>query len=148
MKINSSADMIALGAKIAKEITSPLALELIGDVGVGKTTLVQGLAQGLKIKEPVTSPSFTINKKYKSENGTTLSHYDFYRLSDPGLMKDELAESIADKNTITVVEWAETVKNVLPKNTLQVQISYDDSDENARSVSVTSENNTLQSKIL
>lgn len=139
MKINSHAEMIALGKKIATSIVPPRTIELIGDVGAGKTTLTQGIAEGLGISEPITSPSFAINKKYEGAKGITLSHYDFYRLSDPGLMASELAESINDGRTVTVVEWAATVANILPNDTLKIEISYDDSSETARIVSIAPE---------
>ena len=61
MNIKSEQEMLSFGKKFAKQITPPVVIELIGDVGTGKTTFTRGLAQGLNIKEPVTSPSFTIS---------------------------------------------------------------------------------------
>lgn len=116
--------MLALGESFAKN--SPRIIELIGDVGAGKTTFVRGLAKGLGIKEPVTSPSFTISKSYACPNGQTLVHYDFYRLADPGLMQDDLKESINSPNNITIVEWAESVSNILPENRTIINIIYND----------------------
>jgi len=126
MIISSLDEMITYGEQLAKSLTPPLVVELIGDVGTGKTTLVQGIANGLRITEPVTSPSFVINKKYHSPNNLTLSHYDFYRLDDPGIMQEELAESIANPDTITIVEWGESVSGVLPNNRKTIIISYND----------------------
>ena len=126
MIIKTEEEMIDFGRRLGKTLKPPLAVELIGDVGVGKTTLVKGLAKGLGLTTPVTSPSFTINKIYGQKGQTFLSHYDFYRLADPGIMADDLAESLADPNTITVVEWGETVKNLLPENRLQIMIAYRD----------------------
>ena len=97
----------------------PQTLELIGDVGAGKTTFTRALARGLGIKDPVTSPSFTISKKYSFDNNF-LVHYDFYRLQDPGLMADDLAESLTDQNTLVVLEWADSVQDILPRNHLQI----------------------------
>ena len=108
--------------------TSParnMVIELIGDVGAGKTTFVRGLAQGLGIKEPITSPSFTISKSYAIPSGGTLTHYDFYRLSDPGLMLDDLQESI-NNDKIVIVEWADSVANILPENRIIIRINYND----------------------
>lgn len=98
-------------------------VELVGDVGAGKTTFTKGLAKGLGIDDPIQSPSFTISQTYSARDGLTLVHYDFYRLSDPGIMANELAEVIADKKTITVVEWADTVSDILPKNRKKIIIS-------------------------
>lgn len=114
-KIKDESEMINFGRQLAKGLKTPIVIELIGDVGAGKTTITRGIAEGLGVKEPVTSPSFTISKRYSFPGGT-LVHYDFYRLPDPGLMQDDLFESINDENTITIVEWADSVSDILPKN--------------------------------
>lgn len=101
-------------------------IELIGDVGTGKTTFTRGLALGLGIKEPVTSPSFTISKQYALPNSGRLIHYDFYRLPDPGLMSEDLAENLQNPNNIIVIEWGESVTSLLPKNHHTIKISYTD----------------------
>lgn len=103
-----------LGASL-KSQKLPLCLELVGDVGAGKTTFTRALARGLGITEPVTSPSFTISKRYPFGNNF-LVHYDFYRLQEPGLMAENLNESLNDPSVLTIIEWANTVKNILPKN--------------------------------
>ena len=101
-------------------------IELIGDVGAGKTTFVRGLAKGLGVKEPITSPSFTISKSYAIPGGKTLVHYDFYRLPDPGLMAEDLEENLNDPNSIVIVEWADSVADLLPKDHTKIQIKYCD----------------------
>lgn len=118
--------MIELGRKYGKSLPKPAVIELLGDVGTGKTTFVRGLAEGLGIKEPITSPSFTISKTYAAPEGYTLIHYDFYRLGDPGIMSEDLAESINSNNSIVVVEWADTVSDLLPKNHIRISIKYND----------------------
>ena len=117
--------MLDFGKQFASTI-KPTVIELLGDVGAGKTTFVRGFAKGLGIKEPITSPSFTISKSYTSANGLTLTHYDFYRLGDPGLMADDLAESIATPNNIVIVEWADSVEDLLPKDRTKITINYND----------------------
>ena len=149
MKINSEQEMIKKGeamaaacpsdsssqAALAKSlrsvehiaaITSPYVIELVGDVGVGKTTFVRGLAKGLGIEEPITSPSFTISKSYACPDGRTLIHYDFYRLDDPGLMAEDLEENLKNPHNIVVIEWSDTVKDILPKEHITVNIKYND----------------------
>ena len=125
MILRSEEELIDFGRELGKKITAPCIIELIGDVGAGKTTFTRGLAQGLGIAEPITSPSFTISKSYAYKNGV-LSHYDFYRLPDPGLMAEDLAESISDPHTITVIEWADTTKDILPDDRLIYQIQIND----------------------
>ncbi len=104
----------------------PFVIELIGDVGVGKTTFVRGLAKGLGIKEPVTSPSFTISKSYACPDGRQLIHYDFYRLGDPGLMAEDLQESLSEPKNIVVIEWSDSVKELLPEKHTIINIKYND----------------------
>jgi len=135
MIIRSESDMITFGEQLAEDLTPPATIELIGDIGVGKTTLVKGLAKGLGITDDVTSPSFVISKTYRNaKNSILLTHFDFYRLSDPGIMQSELSESIEAPNTITIIEWGSTVKNVLPKNRIKITINYND--DNTRTIKV------------
>lgn len=129
MIIHSEQEMLEFGQKYARTHAAPFVLELIGDVGAGKTTFVRGLAQGIGVKEAVTSPSFTISKIYQGQNAT-LVHYDFYRLADPGIMQEDLAESIADDHAITVVEWGQSIQDILPTDRKVIEIKY--IDENTR----------------
>ena len=129
MLIHSETEMLEYGKKLGTSLKAPSVLELLGDVGAGKTTLVRGIAQGLGIKEDVTSPSFTISKEYQGQK-YRLVHYDFYRLGDPGIMSEDLAEAIADQNAITIIEWGNTVQNLLPKEHKIIEIKY--VDENTR----------------
>ncbi len=124
MKINSEQEMLELGKTVAAASTA--VIELIGDVGTGKTTFTRGLAKGLGVKEEITSPSFTISKTYATKDGRTLVHYDFYRLQDPGLMAEDLEENINNPNNIVVIEWSDTIKNLLPKNHTIINIKYND----------------------
>ncbi|MBR3329463.1 tRNA (adenosine(37)-N6)-threonylcarbamoyltransferase complex ATPase subunit type 1 TsaE [Candidatus Saccharibacteria bacterium] len=125
MKINSEQEMLDFGESFAKK-SSERIIELVGDVGAGKTTFVRGLAKGLGIKEPITSPSFTISKTYALPTGGNLIHYDFYRLSDPGIMLDDLNENLKNPENLIVVEWGESISKILPKNHLKIKIAYDE----------------------
>ena len=109
-----------LAQKIGKLLRGGEIIELIGDVGAGKTTFVKGLALGLAIDEDVQSPSFTISRVYEARDDLQLAHYDFYRLADAGIMKDELAETMQDPQTVTVIEWADIVEGVLPSDRLAI----------------------------
>ena len=124
MNIRSEQEMLELGRKYASDLVFPAVIELVGDVGAGKTTFVRGLAEGLGVKEPVTSPSFTISKTYALPEGGKLVHYDFYRLPEPGLMADDLAENLADEKNVVVIEWGESVNDLLPKKHSRVEIKY------------------------
>ena len=130
MNFASEQEMLEFGKKIGRELEPPAVIELIGDVGAGKTTLARGIAEGLGVAEPVTSPSFTIVKRYsfldKNNQERYLAHYDFYRLPDPGIMSEDLSESISDENTITLVEWANTVSDILPSARTIINITLNE----------------------
>lgn len=135
MRINSLDEMTAFGAQIASRLHGGEVFELVGDVGAGKTTFTRGLARGMGIKDPVQSPTFTISREYDTPGNLRLVHYDFYRLSEAGIMAEELADSLASPENVTVVEWAETVASVLPNDRLTLTIQLVADDENARQVS-------------
>ncbi|MBR3132068.1 tRNA (adenosine(37)-N6)-threonylcarbamoyltransferase complex ATPase subunit type 1 TsaE [Candidatus Saccharibacteria bacterium] len=132
MKIHSEKEMLDFGKSFAKKLKSSpnhakaTVIELIGDVGVGKTTFTRGLAEGLGVKEPVTSPSFTISKSYALPSNGNLIHYDFYRLNDPGLMQEDLAENLQNPKNIIIIEWGNSISNLLPPKHLTIIINYDD----------------------
>jgi tRNA threonylcarbamoyladenosine biosynthesis protein TsaE len=127
--IRDERELIKLGRKFGAELKGGEVIELVGDIGAGKTTFTKGIAQALGVTEEVNSPSFTVMKEYEGVAGLNpakvyLKHYDFYRLDDAGLMKDEISESIGDGQTITMVEWAKDVAGVLPENRKKVEIKY------------------------
>ena len=134
MIINTEEELLEYGRKMAKRIISrevtagdgAIVIELVGDVGVGKTTLTRGLAEGLGVKEAVTSPSFTISKAYALPQGGRLVHYDFYRIGEPGLMAEDLAENLADSQNVVVVEWGESVGDLLPEDRVMIRLEYDE----------------------
>jgi tRNA threonylcarbamoyladenosine biosynthesis protein TsaE len=97
-------------------------IELISDLGGGKTAFVRGLVQGAGSTDRVSSPSFTLRNEYKTSK-FTIYHFDFYRLTEPGIMQEELAETLADHKAVTVVEWADIVEKVLPAERLTITIT-------------------------
>jgi len=105
--------------KEKKEKNKAVIIALEGDLGGGKTTFVQGFAKGLGIKQRITSPTFVIMKKYDF-----LYHIDCYRIEDKNLLDLDFKEIIDNKHNFVVIEWAEKVKKILPKNTLWLKFEY------------------------
>lgn len=131
LTIKNEAAVIDFAENLMREILQskdawPCAIELVGDVGAGKTTFTKGLARGLEIAEEITSPTFTISKVYENSRGQKLVHYDFYRLENPGIMVEDLFENLQDPQTVTVIEWADTVSEILPANHLRLEILIND----------------------
>lgn len=116
-------EMKQLAARLGQSLSGGEVIELVGDVGSGKTTFTKGLASGIGIDEDVQSPSFTISRVYDLPSGLRLAHYDFYRLGDAGIMADELSETIHDPNAVTVIEWAGLVGEILPDDRLTIRFS-------------------------
>lgn len=123
IEVNSNKQMQDLGSVLGKTLTGGETIELVGDVGAGKTTFVRGVARGMHVDETVQSPSFTISRIYEATEGRRLVHYDFYRLNEPGIMKDELSETIGTDKTAVVIEWADSVQHILPEDRLTIAIS-------------------------
>lgn len=96
-------------------------LELVSDLGGGKTTFVRGLANGIGSKDQVRSPSFTLGNEYRTGK-LTLHHLDFYRLREAGIMRNELAEIVGDPLAVVVIEWGDVVNDVLPANRVTINI--------------------------
>lgn len=109
---------------------------LEGYLGGGKTTFAQGVAAALGIKEAVTSPTFLIMKKYQAPRGKyNLYHFDCYRIKNAREILDlGWEEIIKDKNNIVLVEWAEKIKRILPKD--KVRIKFEFVDENRRKIEI------------
>jgi tRNA threonylcarbamoyladenosine biosynthesis protein TsaE len=124
MRILTEDELKQIAARVAANLRGGEVIELVGDVGTGKTTFVKGLALGLAIDDDVQSPSFTINRRYTSDRGLTLSHYDFYRLTDAGIMKLEIVESLALPAYVTVIEWGESIADVLPQERAVIRLGY------------------------
>lgn len=140
VKLTSLATTLEFAEALGSVLVGGEVLELTGDVGSGKTSFTKGLARGLGVIDDVQSPSFTISRVYDGRNGLKLAHYDFYRLSDPGIMAYDILEASSDDRTIVVVEWAQTISDVLPENRTIISFSYGQA-EDEREV-------TIQSKVI
>ena len=110
-----------LAARVGAKLRGGEVIELVSDLGGGKTAFVRGLAHGMESSDKVSSPSFTLTNQYQG-NGLTLHHFDFYRLAEPGIMRDELAEVVTNSQAVVAVEWANIVEDILPAQKLTVRI--------------------------
>jgi len=115
-----SADTERLGEALGSLLKPPTLLELRSDLGGGKTTFVRGLVRGLGSKDKVSSPTFTLSRIYKADH-LEIHHFDFYRLSEPGVVSDQLEESLQNSRVITVVEWSDIVQGVLLPDRLTIE---------------------------
>ena len=135
---NSPEQTKQLAAKIASQFRGGEVIGLVGELGSGKTTFVQGLAKGLGIDEIVNSPTFVLMKMYKTEDRRPkiLIHVDCYRLTDSQELIDiGLEEYLGKEDTVVVIEWAEKVQDLLPKDSMMIEFKEGEN-ENQRVIKI------------
>jgi tRNA threonylcarbamoyladenosine biosynthesis protein TsaE len=119
---NLQEDTEALAASIGSRLKGSEVIELVSDLGGGKTAFVRGLVRGMGSTDIVGSPTFTISREYQAGD-LTLYHFDFYRLHEPGIMTDELKEVTGKSNAVVAVEWSNIVQHVLPDERLTIKFT-------------------------
>jgi tRNA threonylcarbamoyladenosine biosynthesis protein TsaE len=116
-----------LGREFAKVLKKGDIVCLYGDLGSGKTTFVQGLAEGLRIKNRIISPTFVIVRSYEL-GAMDFYHIDLYRIEREEDVEDlGMEEIINNKNNIVAIEWAEKLGSMIPKKRIDVEFSYESS---------------------
>lgn len=120
MHSRSSEDTEALGERIGAHLRGGEVIELVSDLGGGKTTFTRGLARGAGSADRVASPTFTVSREYRAAK-FTIVHFDFYRLHDAGVVAEELREYVGAPDAVVVVEWGDIVEEVLLTERLRIQ---------------------------
>ena len=120
----SENETFAIGSQLGREASPGQVYCLNGDLGVGKTVFARGFAEGLGIREPVTSPTFTIIKEY-DEGRLPLYHFDVYRIGDPSEMEAIGYEEYFYGNGVCLIEWSELISDLIPEKKTSVLIEKD-----------------------
>jgi tRNA threonylcarbamoyladenosine biosynthesis protein TsaE len=123
-RISRSVDeTIGIGAQLAKKLRRGDVIGLVGDLGAGKTVFTKGIAKGLGVKNVryVNSPTFVIIKEYKGK--IPLYHFDLYRLNKSSVIDAENFEEYFYGDGVTVIEWADKIRKLLPKKYVEVRLS-------------------------
>ena len=118
----SPKETFQVGVELAKKAIPGQVYTLIGDLGVGKTVLTQGMADGLGIEEPVNSPTFTIVQVYE-EGRMPFYHFDVYRIGDVEEMDEIGYEDYFYGEGLCLIEWANLIEEILPDTYTQITIS-------------------------
>jgi len=134
-------DTQAVAEAMGRVVRGGEVIELTSDLGGGKTTFMKGFARGMGVTEVVQSPTFNICLVHKGANDLELHHFDFYRLNEPGVMRAELAESLAQPNTVVAIEWGDIVHDVLPEDHISITLSVPQ--EEKRIIAVTCTQNHI-----
>ena len=117
-------DTLAIGEKLGRGALPGQLYTLTGDLGVGKTVLTQGIAKGLGIGEPVSSPTFTIVQVYE-DGRIPLYHLDVYRIGDVSEMDEIGYEDYFYGEGLCIVEWANLIEELLPSEYMQITLEKD-----------------------
>lgn len=124
VETNSAEETFDLGALIGRRALRGDIYSLNGDLGVGKTVFTQGLALGLGIKEPISSPTFTIVQVY-DDGRLPFYHFDVYRIADIEEMEEIGYEDYFFGEGVCLIEWANLIEEVLPENIKEIIIEKD-----------------------
>ena len=120
----SPQETFAFAEQMARKATAGDVYTLIGDLGVGKTVFTQGIARGLGITEPISSPTFTIVQEYESGR-LPFYHFDVYRIGAPEKMDEIGFEDYVYGEGVTMIEWANLIQEILPEHYTQITIEKD-----------------------
>lgn len=118
--INSLEDTMGLGRKIGTLVNPGDIICLTGDLGTGKTHFTKGIAEGLQIYSPITSPTFTIVNEY--EGRLKLYHFDVYRVNDPDEIDALGFDEYIFSDAVSIIEWANYIEDLIPKEHIWVEI--------------------------
>lgn len=131
-KTFSVEETIKLGEEIGKYLKKGDILTLNGDLGAGKTHFTKGIGKGLEVEECITSPTFTIVSEYMGR--LPLYHFDVYRIQDIYEMYEIGFEEYLYGDGVCVIEWSDNIKELLPKDTIDILINR--IDDNERLISI------------
>lgn len=123
---SSASETQEAGRRLSASLAGGEVIALFGDLGSGKTTFVQGFAEGLGVTERILSPTFIIMRSYQTKSGI-LYHADLYRLEEDASESAKeigLLDTFEDKNAIVIIEWAERIEALLPKDTIRVHLKH------------------------
>lgn len=124
IETNSAEETFAFGEEIGRGAKAGEVYTLIGDLGVGKTVFTQGLAKGLGITEPISSPTFTIVQVYE-EGRLPFYHFDVYRIGDVEEMEEIGFEDYVYGEGVSLIEWANLIEEILPDKHTEIRIEKD-----------------------
>ncbi len=124
IETRSAEETYQLGIEIGQKATKGQVYTLVGDLGVGKTVFTQGLAKGLEIEEPISSPTFTIVQVY-DEGRLPFYHFDVYRIGDISEMDEIGFEDYVYGEGVSLIEWANLIEEILPQEHIAITIEKD-----------------------
>ena len=124
IETNTAKETFDFGRSLGESAKPGTVYTLIGDLGVGKTVLTQGMAKGLEIDEPISSPTFTIVQVYE-DGRLPLYHFDVYRIGDVEEMEEIGYKDYFYGEGVSLIEWANLIEEILPEQYTEIKIEKD-----------------------
>lgn len=124
-------ELVAWGKDLGATARPPLVVAISGEIGTGKTTLVQAICAGAGVTEPVTSPTFALVHRYQGA-GVVVYHLDLYRLGSPSELTNLGWDEIVNAHALVLIEWPERAGSRLPAASVPIDLEYDDRDAGRR----------------
>ena len=124
IETRSAKETYQLGVELGKRAKAGQVYTMVGDLGVGKTVFTQGMATGLEITEPISSPTFTIVQVY-DEGRLPFYHFDVYRIGDISEMDEIGFEDYVYGEGVSLIEWANLIEEILPDKRVDIVIEKD-----------------------
>ena len=134
LRTRTAEDTRSVGRAIADLLRAGDAVILTGELGAGKTTLVQGIARGLEVEGPVVSPTFTLIREYRGR--LDVAHVDVYRLDRIQEVVDLGLDELGDGRAVLLVEWGDAVLELLPAEHLTIELTTTEGDDGSRRIAV------------
>lgn len=124
IETRSAEETYQLGVEIGKKAVRGQVYTMVGDLGVGKTVFTQGMADGLEIQEPISSPTFTIVQVY-DDGRLPFYHFDVYRIGDISEMDEIGFDDYVYGDGVSLIEWANLIEEILPEERIEITIEKD-----------------------
>jgi tRNA threonylcarbamoyladenosine biosynthesis protein TsaE len=116
-------ELVAWGEHFGRALTPPMVVAISGDLGAGKTTLVQAICRGYGVTEPVTSPTFALVHQYRAHR-SPVYHIDLYRLERPGELTNIAWDDIMSADALVLVEWPERAGDRMPSGHVPIDLEH------------------------
>jgi len=117
-------ELNAWGERFGRAATAPLVVALSGELGAGKTTLVQAICRGYGVRESVTSPTFAIVHRYAAEGKADVVHLDLYRLRGPRDLENIGWDELITEDALILIEWPERATGLLPEHHVPMELRH------------------------
>lgn len=136
IEVDGLGDLPDAAEKIIERLVFHRVVAFYGPMGAGKTTLIREICNQLGVQDNVTSPTFALINQYRTEEGTRINHFDFYRINKLEEAYDLGYEEYFDSDDLCLIEWPEKIEELLPEDTLKVMIEVDPDHDDRRLITV------------